>query len=210
MGNKGTKTKEAIRCEAYRLFAEKGFKAVTMADICQKTGLSRGGLYRYYSGTGQIFSEILSEEYVIADRMEKKEKASVILEDMLDEIKAEIMEKELSLSLAIYEYANLGKEDFFADIHKKAKKRWISLLEYGMETKEFQAVDAEQVSDLILYYYQGLRMWSRVIPFDEQTAENYVRTVKQLLLIVQKKEYMTNLACHLQKRDEILLLLILR
>lgn len=182
MGKKGTKTKEAIRCEAYRLFAEKGFKAVTMADICKKTGLSRGGLYRYYSGTGQIFSEILSEEYVIADRMEKKEKASVILEDMLDEIKAEIMEKELSLSLAIYEYANLGKEDLFADIHKKAKKRWISLLEYGIETKEFQVVDAEQISDLILYYYQGLRMWSRVIPFDEETAENYVRTVKQLLL----------------------------
>jgi len=65
MGNKGTKTKEKIRKQAYRLFAEKGFKAVTMTDICEQTGLSRGGLYRYYSGTDQIFSEILSEEYVI-------------------------------------------------------------------------------------------------------------------------------------------------
>lgn len=82
MGKKGAKTKEAIRREAYRLFAEKGFKAVTMTDICEKTGLSRGGLYRYYSGTEQIFSEILSEEYVIADRIEKKEKASAILEDI--------------------------------------------------------------------------------------------------------------------------------
>jgi len=36
-----------------------------MTDICEQTGLSRGGLYRYYSGTDQIFSEILSEEYVI-------------------------------------------------------------------------------------------------------------------------------------------------
>ena len=51
----------------------------------------------------------------------------------------------------------------------------MSLLEYGMETKEFKAVDTEQISDLILYYYQGLRMWSRVIL-------HYVRTVKQLLL----------------------------
>ena len=84
MGKKGAKTKEAIRRQAYRLFAEKGFKAVTMTDICEKTGLSRGGLYRYYSGTEEIFSEILSEEYVIADRIEKKEKASAILEDMLE------------------------------------------------------------------------------------------------------------------------------
>lgn len=181
MGKKGTETKEAIRCQAYKLFAEKGFKAVTMTDICEKTGLSRGGLYRYYSGTEQIFLEILSEEYVIADRIEKKEKARVILEDMLEAIKVEIMEKELSLSLAIYEYANLGNEDFFTEINTKAKKRWISLLEYGMETKEFKQVDVEQVSDLILYYYQGLRMWSRVISFDEQVAENYVKTVKQLL-----------------------------
>ena len=101
---------------------------------------------------------------------------------MLEAIKAEIMEKELSLSLAIYEYANLGNEDFFTNINNRAKKRWISLLKYGMETKEFQMIDVEQVSDLILYYYQGLRMWSRVISFDGQAAENYVRTVKQLLL----------------------------
>lgn len=36
MGSKGTKTKEKILQEAYLLFAEKGFKAVTMTDICEK------------------------------------------------------------------------------------------------------------------------------------------------------------------------------
>ena len=125
MGSKGIKTREKIRQEAYRLFAQKGFQAVTMTDICEKTGLSRGGLYRYYSGTDQIFSEILSEEYVISDRIEKKESAGIILEDMLKAIQNEIMEKEMSLSLAIYEYANLGNEALFIDIHQKARKRWI-------------------------------------------------------------------------------------
>ena len=182
MGKKGIKTKEEIRRQAYLLFAEKGFQAVTMTDICEKTVLSRIGLYRYYSGTGQIFSEILTEEYAVLGRIEKKDKASEILEDMLEGIRSEIMEKELSLSLAIYEYANMGNEGFFAMVHEQAKKRWISLLEYGIETKEFHEVDVGQVSDLILYYYQGLRMWSRVIPFDGEVAEHYVKTVKQLLL----------------------------
>ena len=182
MGKKGIKTKEEIRRQAYLLFAEKGFQAVTMTDICEKTGLSRGGLYRYYSGTGQIFSEILTEEYAVLGRIEKKDKASEILEDMLEGIRSEIMEKELSLSLAIYEYANMGNEGLLAMVHEQAKKRWISLLEYGIETKEFHEVDVGQVSDLILYYYQGLRMWSRVIPFDGEVAEHYVKTVKQLLL----------------------------
>ena len=187
MGNKGNKTKEKILQEAYLLFAEKGFKAVTMTDICEKTGLSRGGLYRYYSGTEQIFSEIISREYMISDRIEKKESATSILEDMLEAIRCEILEKELSLSLAIYEYANIGNEDFFIKVNDQAKLRWTSLLTYGINNGEFNPVNVPQVVDLILYYYQGLRMWSRVIPFDQRAAENYVNSIKQLLLVNEKK-----------------------
>ncbi len=103
MGEKAEKTKEKIRSEAYKLFAEKGFKEVTMTDICERTGLSRGGLYRHYAGTDEIFDEILSQEYEIADRIRGGEGAKAILEDMLAAIETEIMEKERSLSLAIYE-----------------------------------------------------------------------------------------------------------
>lgn len=181
MGSKGDNTKRKICQVAYQLFAEKGFKEVTMTDICERTGLSRGGLYRYYSGTAQIFSEILSQEYIIDDRIERKESATAILEDMLEAIRCEIMDRELSLSLAIYEYANMGNEAFLMEINNRAKNRWKSLLLYGMETKEFKEIDPEQISDVILYYYQGLRMWSRVIPFDIQVAENYVKTIKQII-----------------------------
>ena len=135
MGEKAEKTKEKIRSEAYKLFAEKGFKEVTMTDICERTGLSRGGLYRHYAGTDEIFDEILSQEYEIEDRIRGGERAKAILEDMLA----------------------------------------------AMETEEFRQVDARQISDMILYYYQGLRMWSRVIPFMQETAANYSRTIRQLL-----------------------------
>ena len=40
MGIKGDKTKEFILEKALSLFAEKGFKNVTMKDICMETGLS--------------------------------------------------------------------------------------------------------------------------------------------------------------------------
>ncbi len=181
MGEKAERTKEAILWEAGRLFAEKGFKEVTMSDICERTGLSRGGLYRYYSGTGQIFSEILSRQYTISERLERRESARVILEDMLRNLEEEILEKDRSLSLAIYEYASLGNEELFVCLNQRARKRWVSLIEYGMETGEFRQVDPEQVSDVILYYYQGLRMWSRVLPFDGKTAKRYGDTVRQLL-----------------------------
>ena len=42
MGEKAERTREKIRREAYQLFADRGFKEVTMTDVCEKTGLSRG------------------------------------------------------------------------------------------------------------------------------------------------------------------------
>ncbi len=40
MGKKGEETKRLIREKAISLFAQKGFKNVTMKDICCETGLS--------------------------------------------------------------------------------------------------------------------------------------------------------------------------
>lgn len=179
---KSERTRERILQEAGRLFEQKGFQAVTMTDICEKTGLSRGGLYRHYTGTDEIFSEILSQESILSDRIDQKECATAILEDMLEEHRKEILDKQRSLSLAIYEYANLGNEALFQKINQNAKERWISLIQYGIETGEFKQADPQQVAECILYYYQGLRMWSRVIPFAELTADNYVETIRQMLL----------------------------
>lgn len=51
MGKKGNETKQHIKEQAKILFANKGFKEVTMKDICEATSLSRGGLYRHYDST---------------------------------------------------------------------------------------------------------------------------------------------------------------
>ena len=59
METKGEKTKQLILDTAYRLFAEYGFTRVNMKMLCERTGLSRGGLYRHYESTAQIFLEIL-------------------------------------------------------------------------------------------------------------------------------------------------------
>ena len=61
MGKKGDKTKAAIRKAALVLFVQKGFKDVTMKDICEAAGLSRGGLYTHYGSTGQVFADIINE-----------------------------------------------------------------------------------------------------------------------------------------------------
>ena len=54
MNRKGMETRQHIKTKARLLFAKKGFKEVTMKDICEATGLSRGGLYCHYDSTVRI------------------------------------------------------------------------------------------------------------------------------------------------------------
>ncbi|WP_162300619.1 TetR/AcrR family transcriptional regulator [Anaerosacchariphilus polymeriproducens] len=184
MGDKGRKTKELIIKKSYQIFSEKGFSAVTMQDICKICELSRGGLYRYYSSTQQIFEEILirlteSDEDIIKEGIRQKCLARDILNAALEKMQKEMLDSNTSLSYAIYEYSVYCKTDFIMEINQKAKDKWVSLINYGIQQKEFPKINPEQIADLLLYVYQGVRIFSRIIPIKERTINNIILQIKQ-------------------------------
>ena len=80
-----------------------------MKDICEATGLSRGGLYCHYDSTARIFDEILNDFMDTQDeefrsKMQEGMSAVEILDDVLDRYRAEMIDREASLSVAIFEY----------------------------------------------------------------------------------------------------------
>ena len=68
-------TKETILLTALRLFAEKGYEAVSVSDIAEKLGLSKGALYRHYPGKYAIFESILK-------RMEQRDAEQALKHDL--------------------------------------------------------------------------------------------------------------------------------
>lgn len=58
-GQKSVEKRQLILSKTLELFIRKGFHAVTMSDIVEECQISRGGLYRYYSSTDDIFRELL-------------------------------------------------------------------------------------------------------------------------------------------------------
>lgn len=181
MTNKGKNTRKTILSESNRLFAKKGFKDVTMKDICEATGLSRGGLYRYFSGTDEIMKCLLGQEYPVADQIRQGVPARRIMEEQLAEYRREMLDSENSLSLAIYEFASVAPPHFFDERNLIEKMRWSQLICYGIGTGEFRPVDADRVADLILYAYQGVRMWSRVMRMDESTTDHVLDCIREML-----------------------------
>ncbi len=58
MSDKAERKKKLIRETAREVFIRKGFKDVTMKDIAQTAGISRGGLYLYYSSTEELLLDV--------------------------------------------------------------------------------------------------------------------------------------------------------
>ncbi|WP_027294907.1 TetR/AcrR family transcriptional regulator [Robinsoniella sp. KNHs210] len=191
MNRRGTVTRRLILKKSYPLFAEKGFKEVTMKDICECTGLSRGGLYRHYDSTSQIFAEILEEllkrqEDEFSEKIKKKESAFCILNDVLERYRLEMLDSGNSLSVAIYEFYSLPQSEHIPNAlleqYLLSKEMWSRLIQYGIEQQEFKQVDIPAVFDLIVFSYQGVRMYSRLMPLDKDIPDRIVRQIKELLL----------------------------
>lgn len=52
-------TKEHILKVSFGLFLQKSYKEVTMKEIVEKTGLSKGAFYHYFDSKEQVFMEII-------------------------------------------------------------------------------------------------------------------------------------------------------
>ena len=191
MSKKGNETKRLIKEQAYKLFAIRGFKDVTMKDICEITGLSRGGLYRHYDSTDQIFSEIIETCLVAQNnsfkgKMEAKIPAPQILDEILQKYRDEMIDSESSLSIAIYEYFSRkkieGNDNLLIKQYKASFNSWDALIQYGISRKEFNQVDIAGVFDLFVFAYQGVRMYSQLMNIDDSVPEKIIEQIKKILI----------------------------
>lgn len=190
MTTKGEETKKIIRDTAYKVFALKGFKEVTMKDICEITGLSRGGLYRHYGSTGQIFQDILStllvgQNHDFMEKIENQVSAINILDKILYTYENEMLDDKNSLSLAIYEYFSSQEgtdNDFLSKQYLASYSLWKTLITYGISRQEFKVVDVKSVFDVIVFSYQGVRMYSRLMPMDPKIPAGIIKQIKQMLI----------------------------
>ena len=96
-------------------------------------------------------------------------------------IAVDIIDPESALTFAVYEYAGTGHAEFYKEIDERARKNWSDLIEYGIRSHEFKRVDVNKTVELIMYYAQGLKLWSKVLGLDATQARNYADTIAEIL-----------------------------
>ena len=191
MGKIGDKTRAAIQKAAIVLFVQRGFKDVTMKDICEATGLSRGGLYMHYGSTKQIFADIIDEimsnlKNEVSVKIDHGLPATLILNELLERYQSEMLDRSASLGLAFYEYYSsipLSDDNAMLKQYYISKTMLCNLIQYGIDNSEFNHVNISAVVDLLLFSYQGIRMLSNIMPLeDDSITIGMINEIRAMLI----------------------------
>ena len=185
MTSKGNQTRDQILQAAKRLFIKKGYAAVSMSDLCSATGLSRGGLYRHFSSTDEIFSALLTAdkdgwEEGLNTAMNAGVSAIQMLKYFFAQLEQDISENVGRLSLATYEFELSGQERlaFLQGRYESATRMMERLLRYGQERGELCIPEPRLEAEQLTIYLEGLKLASAGISF---SAEMVARQLEYLL-----------------------------
>ena len=192
MGEKSVQKKKYIIDTARKVFVEKGYKSVTMKDIVEACGISRGGLYLYFDSTEQILLEILQMEAeetddIFTGSIVEEDTAADILTLFLKEQKKELLQKKNNLTVAVYEYFfahkstdknNMLRKQFEAGIRVIEK-----LIEAGIASGEFYCENPKGAASNIMYVLEGMKINAQTFGITEKMVDEQLLYIMEGLII---------------------------
>lgn len=192
MGEKSAQKRKYILEVARKVFVEKGFKNVTMKDIVDACGISRGGLYLYFDSTEQILMEVLQMEAdeaddVFTEQIAREDTAADILTLFLKEQKKELLQNKDNLTVAVYEYFfehqttdknNMLRRQFDAGVRVIEK-----LIEDGIASGEFYCENPKGAAANIMFVLEGMKINAQTFGVTEKMVDEQLLYIMQGLII---------------------------
>lgn len=185
MGEKSVRKKEYILEQSQKVFAQKGFKDVTMKDIVTACNVSRGGVYLYFNDTSELFEAVLelrakAEKNLFNEQIENTRCAEEQMRRFLNAQKRELLNPTDSLIIATYEYlfahsAALDKAEM-KDNFKHASGQLFRIIQNGVENGEF-SVEPDVAAQNIVLLLEGLRISSTVLTLSEEFLDQQMEYI---------------------------------
>ncbi|UQD52869.1 TetR/AcrR family transcriptional regulator [Bacillus methanolicus] len=177
---------------AIRVFKRKGYEKTTMQDIVDESGMSRGGVYLYFSNREDLFKELIH----FIDKQQEEEidllyhDVSSIWEGVLQFLESqeqEIMEVDESLIPVILEYYMIDlrektKDAFLFNRYQKAVKVVELLFQKGVVHGEFKPViPISEVARFVVAFLDGLIMEAIYLGTEEVKIKQQMNTLRHML-----------------------------
>ncbi|MBM6618666.1 TetR/AcrR family transcriptional regulator [Bacillus suaedaesalsae] len=152
---------------AREVFIEKGFESTTMKDIVEKSGLSRGGVYQYFSSTEEMYREIVE----LGDKKNIKRFEEIIHSDIpIWNTLVEMVEGYRHIDIpnfgtVQFEYSvngwrNQERLSYILDRSVTWRNMYNELLEEGVKRGEFYPkLPISAIADFLLNVLDGLLLY---------------------------------------------------
>lgn len=188
MSVRGEQSRNRILDTARRLFAAKGFSAVSMQDICDATGLSRGGLYRHYTSTEDVFSAIIRQEQTAAFAALENAKAMQIPPDtflisFLRSRMTQLLDPSASIDNATAEFA-VSSPQGHALLQNRAQACVdivSQILELGIAQGIFSCSNCRETALHIIWSLEGMGKHNVLFPLTQEDINAQLALILRLL-----------------------------
>lgn len=174
---------------AEKVFIEKGFSGTTMTDIVNATGLSRGGLYHYFSSTDEVFQAILQEQD--RDVALYFERLGTEYEKIWDGINTYLTAVDNALTNPVniiapvnIEYFILGRHDkdrmdYLNSRLEQGSKMFAGLLNKGIERNEFKPFQStETISMFIISVVDSLHIQAIALGYEKSHVQGQIEGLR--------------------------------
>jgi len=195
MGDKSLQKRNLIVEAARDVFFRCGYKGVTMKDIVEACGISRGGLYLYFSNTKELFEAVLEQENKTLSSMLESPAArestpGELLLMYLEEQKKELLEKKGNLTAATYEYLFEHK---LVSADAPIKKRFDEnvralekLITDGVGEEWMVCENPAAAARNIAYAIEGMKVTAQTMEVTAKTLDNQIAYIMGTLGMVIK------------------------
>ena len=191
MDKKSDKKREMIITKAKQVFIRKGFASVTMKDIVDECGISRGGVYLYFNSVDEIFIQVILSHDIqklkdAKSRVQENKMFRQVIDEYFDKQKNRLLNMENSLLMAMHEYRFSHKsaqdKEFYYNQFLNTKAIILELLKYGVKQGDIPDKNIEDLAVNIMFYIEGISTMAIAFSLSEEIINSQINFAKNMVL----------------------------
>lgn len=183
--------------KAREVFCRKGFLSVTMKDIVEACGISRGGLYLYFSSVEELFQAVITNRNMshfetVRKQVEMNADFYTLLDMYFNMQKERMLQMENSILMATYEYYSVHHDQ--ADIEFRSsqiaciKKTIRDILNLGVQQGAIENNNVEDIIENYMFLIEGMSVFGMFNNISEAQIESQIHLMKSILRLKTKGE----------------------
>lgn len=162
-------TRDYILRKSFELFLQKSYKEVTMKEIVEKTGLSKGAFYHYFPSKENVFEEVVKyfyDQIMITDytgfpTASLKDFYLAYIKKLKDSTDVEENDNSTNLYMFISEASK--KVPSFAEIHDNQRQKeidaWTKAVKTARKNGEIKSsLSDEAIAKMFIYLSDGISL----------------------------------------------------